>query len=146
MSRAYNAQITLTLTESQLKRRAEIEAAAQELWAFDSFDYYDVASNPSGVTATSSDIISTESPTVEKSFELTSYGEDSLCGGESEEEFVDRLSKELWKAADVGYFPVEVRMTYLEELPYEEHVRERGDYDELMKEEEEEEGVISDDG
>ena len=46
----------------------------------------------------------------------------NLCGGESEEEFVDRLSEAVWKA-NGGPCRIEVRATYLEDLPYETHVR-----------------------
>ena len=47
----------------------------------------------------------------------------TLCAGESEEEFTDRLAKAVW-TANGKYCEVEVQALYLEELPYEQHVRE----------------------
>lgn len=59
---------------------------------------------------------------------LTASGEDNLCGGEGEEEFADRLAHAIW-AAHGSYCEVTVAATYLEELPYEEHVRDAEAYD-----------------
>jgi hypothetical protein len=63
---------------------------------------------------------------------LTGKGIESLCGGETEEEFTDRLARAVWKA-NGRYCEVEVQALYLEELPYERHVREEEDYQRLMK-------------
>jgi hypothetical protein len=51
---------------------------------------------------------------------ITAYGKDSLCGGESEEEFSHRIAAAIW-TANGGKCEVEVRATYLEELPYSEY-------------------------
>jgi hypothetical protein len=49
---------------------------------------------------------------------LSAYGESYLGGGESEEQFTDRIALAVWKA-NGGYCHIEVIATYLEELPYE---------------------------
>lgn len=59
--------------------------------------------------------------------DLSSYGESNLCGGEDEEEFVDRLAHSIWKA-NKKFCEVVVNATYLEELPYETHIRSKRDY------------------
>jgi len=48
--------------------------------------------------------------------ELSALGTSSLCGGESEEEFAERLSQAVWKA-NQGYCHVEVQATYLDVDP-----------------------------
>ncbi len=58
---------------------------------------------------------------------IFTYGEGYLCGGETEEQFVDRLAISVWKANN-NYCHVEVEATYLDDLPYETHVRNREDY------------------
>ena len=58
---------------------------------------------------------------------LSAYGESFLCGGE--EEFTDRVALAVWKANN-GYCRVEVTATYLEDLPYETHIRDEDDFDE----------------
>lgn len=64
-------------------------------------------------------------------FHLESYGESYLCGGESEEEFTDRLAAAVWKA-NGQFCEVRVDATYLEELPYETHERDVDDYQRWM--------------
>ena len=57
----------------------------------------------------------------------TSYGTSSLCGGESDLEFAERVSKLVDK--EVGKpVPLKVRAVYLEELPYQDY--EFHDFDE----------------
>jgi len=65
--------------------------------------------------------------------ELSSYAESSLCGGETEEEFADRLAKAVW-AANNGFCLLTIDATYLHELPYETHIRDEFDYERLLKE------------
>lgn len=57
----------------------------------------------------------------------------SLAGGETEEEFVDRLSLAIWKA-NGGFCELQVNATYLEVLPYESHSPTLEDYDRLLTE------------
>ena len=63
---------------------------------------------------------------------LTASGEDTLGGGESEEEFTERLSLAVWKA-NGEYCEVVVDATYLDDLPYQTHCLDEVDYDRLMK-------------
>lgn len=58
---------------------------------------------------------------------LTARAADRLCGGETEEDFADRIADAVWKA-NQGYAEVNVIATYLEDLPYEIHERRYQDY------------------
>jgi len=58
---------------------------------------------------------------------LHTWARDSLCSGETEEDFAHRIAQAVWKA-NHGYCQVAILATYLEELPYEEHVRNEDDY------------------
>jgi hypothetical protein len=67
--------------------------------------------------------------------ELSSaWGESSLCGGESEEEFTDRLAEAIWRANE-KYCQVTVTATLLENLPSEMHIRGDDDYAQWQKKE-----------
>lgn len=48
--------------------------------------------------------------------ELNFWGEDNLCGGEGEDEFAERIAKELCKISTD--LELDVHATYLEDLPY----------------------------
>jgi hypothetical protein len=63
---------------------------------------------------------------------MRASAQDSLCGGEMEEQFTERLSLAIWLAND-GYCEVVVNATYLEELPYETHTLDQDDYDRLIQ-------------
>jgi hypothetical protein len=71
---------------------------------------------------------------LEREGELTSSAESSLCGGETEEEFADRLAKAIW-TANKAFCLVDVRATYLDDLPCEIHSRDESDYERLLKDE-----------
>ncbi len=62
---------------------------------------------------------------------LTASADDRLCGGETEEEFAQRLAKAIW-AANGDYCRVEVNATYLDQLPYETHCLDEDDYRRLV--------------
>ncbi len=62
---------------------------------------------------------------------LTASGEESLYGGESEEEFTERLSLAIWKA-NGEFCQVTVDAYCLEELPYDTHCLDEDDYKRLM--------------
>jgi hypothetical protein len=64
--------------------------------------------------------------------DLQSSAQNTLCGGESEEQFTERLSVAIWRA-NGGYCEVVVNATYLEELPYEIHSLNLEDYDRLIR-------------
>ncbi len=68
---------------------------------------------------------------------LTASAEGSLCGGETEEEFTERLSMAIWQA-NGAYCEVTVNATYLESLPYETHCLDEDDYTRLIGKQEEE--------
>lgn len=58
---------------------------------------------------------------------LNATGRDNLCGGESEEEFAQRLTAAVWKANE-KFCKVEVFATYLENLPFETYILDEEDY------------------
>jgi hypothetical protein len=91
---------------------AEIQAAAEQEWPFD--DWWR-AGDESDSAAT-----------------MHASGQNSLCGGESEEEFTERLSLAIWRA-NGGYCHVSVDATYLENLPYETHELDEADYARLIQ-------------
>jgi hypothetical protein len=90
MSRAYD--MYLQVAGFQIDSLDAIKAAAHDLWDFEWF--YDTQSL------------------------LEGFGESSLCVGESEESFAERLTKAIW-AANGGFCSVIVTATYLENLPHE---------------------------
>jgi hypothetical protein len=63
---------------------------------------------------------------------LQASASDWLCGGESEEQFTERLSVAIWRA-NGEFCEVVVNATYLEELPYESHTLDQDDYDRLIQ-------------
>jgi len=64
--------------------------------------------------------------------DLRASAESALCGGESEEQFTERLSVAIWRA-NGGFCEVVVNATYLEDLPYEIHSLDQNDYARLMQ-------------
>ena len=68
--------------------------------------------------------------TKSKTFEC--FSENSLCGGETEEDFTQRLSRAIWEALG-RYAPISVRATYLEDLPTDFHIADEESYQELLK-------------
>ena len=64
--------------------------------------------------------------------DLRASAQNSLCGGESEEQFTERLSVAIWRA-NGSFCEVVVRATFLEDLPYETHTLDQRDYDRLME-------------
>ena len=91
---------------------AEIQAAAEQEWPFD--DWWR-AGDESDSAAT-----------------MHASGQNSLCVGESEEEFTERLSLAIWRA-NGGYCHVSVDATYLENLPFETHELDEADYARLIQ-------------
>jgi hypothetical protein len=91
MSRAYD--MYLQVAQFQPERREGIKAAAQEIWDFEWF---------------------CDSPTLE------GFGESSLCGGETEDQFAQRLAKGIW-AANGSFCEIVVNATCMESLPYESY-------------------------
>jgi len=95
MSRYY--EMDLCVRRAKPDRVDAIQDAAAEEWSFEDWHVVEYPDNPAS---------------------FGSSGRDNLCGGEGEEEFAERLAKAIWKA-NGGYCVVEVRATYLEQVPYE---------------------------
>jgi hypothetical protein len=64
---------------------------------------------------------------------LCGEGEASLCGGESEEEFAERLSKAIW-TANGGYCEVNINQTNLDYVPCESYSLSQDAYIRIMAE------------
>jgi hypothetical protein len=79
-----------------LNRLPGIETAAQKEWPFKEWDWLETLKL------------------------LSSYAEGSLCGGENKKEFVDRITKAIWKA-NGGYCKVLVSTTCLEDIPTDDY-------------------------
>lgn len=103
MSRHY--EMGVEITGHRPEEADAIRSAAASQWEF--IDWYDQDST------------------------LTASAEGSLCGGESEEEFTERLSLAIWRA-NGAYCDVTVDATYLESLPYETHCLNEADYARLI--------------
>jgi hypothetical protein len=90
MSRSYDMAIELSGIKKE--KRKQVREAVEKEWNVELFDFDGKDAFANG------------------------YG--SLCGGESEEEFSQRLARAVWQA-NGGYCEVTVKATYLDELPYE---------------------------
>lgn len=107
MSRYY--EMRLTIREFDLEKVDAITAACKEEWPFEDVE-------------------------VERGRypEINSCSDGSLYGGESEEEFADRLAEAIWKA-NGKYCYVNVDAVYLEDWPYLSHERDRDKYKQWKK-------------
>lgn len=89
--------------------------------------YYDCYIEPTGkLTPQEQDIIDAY------------IGDTWLTGGESEEEYAERISKEIWCKLK-KFVHLDIRLTYMEDLPYEEYEYGNDEYN-RMKEDGELEG------
>lgn len=104
MSRRYG--MTITLEGIECRKVRSVKRAANRQWPLEEWDY--------------------------RSGTLSSYAESDLAGGETEEEFTDRIAAAVW-GANRAYCAVHVDATYLEELPYESHMRDENDYKAWLK-------------
>ena len=64
--------------------------------------------------------------------DIHASAQSTLCGGESEEQFTERLSVAIWRA-NGAFCEVLVNATYLEDLPYESYALDEGDYARLIE-------------
>jgi hypothetical protein len=110
MSRFY--EMSVEISGHDPAKATEIRAAAEEEWPFD--DWRGCPWDESQGTA------------------MHASAQHQLCGGESEEQFTERLSVAIWRAND-GFCEVVVNATYLEELPYEIHSLDQADYERLIQ-------------
>ena len=99
MSRSY--RMTVEITRYNAARRADICAAAEAEWPFSDWEVI-------GDT-------------------LWAAGESSLCGGETEDEFTDRLAQAVWRANE-GPCEITVRALDLDDLPDEIYFRDADHY------------------
>ena len=107
MSRYY--EMTVRVRGVDPLRTTEVKEAAEAQWPFEEEDWMQL------------DL--TESPPTS----FTAQAEGSLCAGESEKEFADRLARAVWEANE-GYCEVEVIAVYLEDRPYEAYTFDEDDY------------------
>lgn len=107
MSRYYN--MSVKIEDYDPTRRKEIIAACVEEWGFMEDDFTGAAHEP-----------------------LTASAENSLCAGESEYEFTERLTQAIWTANE-AYCAVEVQATYLEELPSDIYTLDEDDFEEWTR-------------
>ena len=103
MSRAYDMYVQVT--GFQPERLDALKAAATDIWNFEWF---------------------TDSPTL-----LDGFGESQLCGGETEDQFAERLAKAIW-SANGAFCPVQVTATYMENLPHEDYEFDEEDFQRLQ--------------
>jgi hypothetical protein len=91
MSRGY--EIAVEIEDFDACRENEITTAADNEWNFSDWNFS------------------------EHTKVLSGSGRSNLCGGESEREFAERVTKAIWRA-NKGFCKVGVTCTYLDELPY----------------------------
>ena len=103
MSRAYEMQVEIIGLDPS--REEAVKRAAESQWPFESWPPYDDR--------------------------LLAYGEGRLCGGETEEAFVERLTHAIWNA-NGKFCSVEVRATYLDDLPHETYSFAEDQYAEFL--------------
>lgn len=105
MSRFYEMNVEITGFDP--KQTAEIEEAIGEEWEWEPEDQNSV---------------------------IHATGQSDLCGGESAEEFAERVSKAAWEA-NGGFCKVNIRATDLENLPSEKHELSEDYYKRIMAKE-----------
>ena len=108
MSRFY--EMSVEVSGHDPAKVAEIQAAAEQEWPFD--DWWSAGDDNAAT--------------------MHASGQGSLCGGETEEEFTERLSLAIWRA-NGGFCRTSVDATYLENLPYETHELDEADYARLIQ-------------
>jgi hypothetical protein len=104
-------EMSVELSGYDAAKAEEIQAAAVAEWPFD--DWWLAGAGEPGET-------------------MHASAQSSLCGGESEEAFTERLSLAIWRA-NGSYCSVSVDATYLENLPYETHSLGQADYARLIQ-------------
>lgn len=107
MSRLYEMHVSVTPADRKKLNLLAVSIAACEVWNFDN--------------------VVEDSDT-----EYVAYGLSQLCGGESEEDFSKRLTRAIWHA-NGEYCEVEVRCTYMEDLPCETYSFDEDDYEKMTQ-------------
>ena len=107
MSRYY--QMDIEIDDGDPAKFDKIKEAIGHVWSIDDEDTWRPAKN-----------------------RIDFWGKDYLCGGESEDEFASRVTREIWEA-NGAYCCVVVNATYLEELPYETYHDGEHEYNEWLQ-------------
>jgi hypothetical protein len=110
MSRYY--EMSVEISGHDPAKVSEIQSTAAAHWPFDNWWFSD-AENQDAAT-------------------MRASAQESLCGGESEEQFAERLSVAIWQA-NGSFCRVSVDATFLENLPYQTHVLDEADYGRLIQ-------------
>ena len=108
MSRSYEMQ--LEIRQFNMSSLAQIREACAAEWPFDDLEVQDVGTDPVLIGSAIS----------------------NLCGGESEDEFAERLTQAVWRA-NGGFCQVTVRALYMDDLPYAVYEADEDDYQEWRK-------------
>ena len=103
MSRYYSMSVSITGADAN--RVDAVKQAVKAEWEFDDWQEHN------GV--------------------LTALADGRLCGGETEDQFAERVAKAVW-AANGAPCQINVTATYLEDLPYESYSLDESDYDRLV--------------
>ena len=103
MSRYYN--MFVMIVGARPDRFDQIKAAASDEWDFGEWE--------------------------EHNGTMTASADDNLCAGETEQEFAERLAKAVW-TANGSPCEVDVKATYLENLPHEEYSLDESDHERIM--------------
>jgi len=122
MSRAYAMQIDIHGIPLGLEEA--IKATIEDLWTISEWNRNEVdvfVDDKAGAPKSTA-----------KTLYLNCYGEDSLCGGASEEEFAARVRDAVWKITEC-FSEISVIATYLEDLPYETYTFDEDDYEKWKK-------------
>ena len=109
MSRAY--EMTVEIKDYKARNLPKIVRACRKEWDFAQDDFIREKTNP-----------------LKRRFDkVIATAQGSLCGGEEEHEFANRLVRAVWKA-NGGYCYVEVHATFVENLPYESYTYDEDDF------------------
>ena len=103
MSRSYS--MLVRISDVAPERVDRVKQAAKDMWDFEDWHEYENS--------------------------ISSCVDGYLCGGETEDEFAERLAKVIW-AANGGYCAVEVVATYLENLPCETYTFDEDQYAQIQ--------------
>ena len=113
MSRLYEMHVKIIGFDP--KRQEAIEEAANDEWTFEEW-----SDNKKWIKSRKS-----KAP-----IEMSAYGQEQLCGGESEDEFARRMAKAIMKANGKPC-EVQINATCMEDLPYTPFSFDEDDFKEL---------------
>mgnify|MGYP001570005501 CR=1 FL=1 len=114
MSRMY--EMTVEIKNHKTGNLKKIIRACREEWSFEADDFSQEKTDP----------------LKRRCDKLIATAQESLCGGETEQEFADRLARAIWKA-NGGCCEVSVQAMCLENPPYESYTFDEEDYERMTK-------------